>query len=62
MRQPAAEEMSKEVLKAFFSVIYDVALSEIFSSICLVGWTPRDRSLSWGKAGRRSGSWGQEWK
>lgn len=34
------EEMAKEVLKAVFRVMYDVTLSEIFTIIGLVGWTP----------------------
>jgi len=62
MRELAADGMSKEVLKAIFNVMYDVALSEIFSNICLVGWTPRGGSLYQNRAGHRSGSWDQERK
>lgn len=39
MRQLVAREMSKEVLKHIFSVMYNAALSEIFSNICLAEWT-----------------------
>lgn len=48
MRQLVAKEISKEGLKVVFSVMYDVALSEIFSNICLLGWTTRSWVLSIG--------------
>lgn len=61
MRQLVAEEMFKKVLRAIFSVMYDVTLSEIFSNICL-GWTTGGGLLYWNKAGHRIGSWDREWK
>ena len=62
MRQLVAEEMSKKVLKAIFSVMYDVALSEICSNICLVGWTTEGGLLYRNRARHRSSSWDREWK